>query len=156
MKRNLLQHLKKVLLFNLQLPPEKGGLLSHATFFALHKLFPYFPLFRLHVVLMSNSQESQRAEEECIFPALSTFCGSQRALSAAGNCLLSSITAHTHMEGHFPQDSELQLYVGLFITRGSGPVYARTFKVVISIKTSIMLTFEQSYLCNILSSLFGS
>ena len=103
---------------------------------------------------MSNSQESQRAEEECNFPALSTFCGSQRPLSAAGNCLLSSITAHTHMEGHFPQDSELQLYVGLFITRGSGPVYARTFKVVISIKTSIMLTFEQSYLCNLLSSLF--
>ena len=105
---------------------------------------------------MSNSQESQRAEEECNFPAkaLSTFRGSQRPLSAAGNCLLSSITAHTHMEGHFPQDSELQLYVGLFITRGSGPVYARTFKVVISIKTSIMLTFEQSYVHNLLSSLF--
>ena len=73
---------------------------------------------------MSNSQESQRAEEECNFPAkaLSTFRGSQRPLSAAGNCLLSSITAHTHMEGHFPQDSELQLNVGLFIiTVSSAP-----------------------------------
>ena len=31
------------------------------------------------------------------------------------------------------------------MTRGSGPVYARTFKAVSSIITPLVLTFEQSY-----------